>query len=207
MKKILFLTTLLTVNLLIFSCGGSEDPETGVSSDIVFEQIEDHSKVLSIDDFESIGFKSVRSVKQDKLMDGMINAYYGFRKVPIKDWAGKDIVDYELRFFESHQEAIAKGERSADLRTGENAQLRKNDASDPNATHPIAADWPELLKDARECQGNIVGSHHAGLCMSPRYAEFKIFGNVIILGQGGDLEESYEHIGFIVDALKGAIAE
>ena len=207
MKKILFLTTLLTVNLLIFSCGGSEDPETGVSSDIVFEQIEDHSKVLSIDDFESIGFKSVRSVKQGKLMDGMINAYYGFRKVPIKDWAGKDIVDYELRFFESHQEAIAKGERSADLRTGENAQLRKNDASDPNATHPIAADWPELLKDARECQGNIVGSHHAGLCMSPRYAEFKIFGNVIILGQGGDLEESYEHIGFIVDALKGVIAE
>ena len=207
MKKILFLTTLLTVNLLIFSCGGSEDPETGVSSDIVFEQIEDHSKVLSIDDFESIGFKSVRSVKQGKLMDGMINAYYGFRKVPIKDWAGKDIVDYELRFFESHQEAIAKGERSADLRTGENAQLRKNDASDPNATHPIAADWPELLKDARECQGNIVGSHHAGLCMSPRYAEFKIFGNVIILGQGGDLEESYEHIGFIVDALKGVLAE
>ena len=207
MKKILFLTTLLTVNLLIFSCGGSKDPETGVSSDIVFEQIEDHPKVLSIDDFESIGFKSVRSVKQDKLMDGMINAYYGFRKVPIKDWAGKDIVDYELRFFESHQEAIAKGERSADLRTGENAQLRKNDASDPNATHPIAADWPELLKDARECQGNIVGSHHAGLCMSPRYAEFKIFGNVIILGQGGDLEESYEHIGFIVDALKGVIAE
>ena len=207
MKKILLLTTLLTLNLLIFSCGGSEVAETGVSSDIIFEQIEDYSKVLSIDDFESIGFKSVRSVKQDKLMDGMINAYYGFRKVPIKDWAGKDIVDYELRFFESHQEAIAKGERSADLRTGENAQLRKNDASDPNATHPIAADWPELLKDARECQGNIVGSHHAGLCMSPRYAEFKIFGNVIILGQGGNLEESYEHIGFIVDALKGVIAE
>jgi hypothetical protein len=207
MKKILLLTTLLTLNLLIFSCGGSEVAETGVSSDIIFEQIEDYSKVLSIDDFESIGFKSVRSVKQDKLMDGMINAYYGFRKVPIKDWAGKDIVDYELRFFESHQEAIAKGEKSADLRTGENAQLRKNDASDPNATHPIAADWPELLKDARECQGNIVGSHHAGLCMSPRYAEFKIFGNVIILGQGGDLEESYEHIGFIVDALKGVISE
>jgi len=207
MKKILFLTSLLTVNLLIFSCGGSDDSGTDVPTSIVFEQIEDHSKILTIDDFKSIGFKSVRSVKQDKLMDGMINAYYGFRKVPIKDWAGKDIVDYELRFFESHQEAIAKGERSADLRTGENAQLRKNDASDPNATHPIAADWPELLKDARECQGNIVGSHHAGLCMSPRYAEFKIFGNVIILGQGGDLEESYEHIGFIVDALKGVIAE
>ena len=141
MKKILFLTTLITVNLLIFSCGGSDNPVEGISSDIVFEQIEDHSKILTIDDFKSIGFKPVRTVKQDKLMEGMVNAYYGFRKVPIKDWAGKDIVDYELRFFESHQEAISKGEKSADLRTGENAQLRKNDASDPNATHPIAADF------------------------------------------------------------------
>ena len=207
MKKIIFLTMLLTSSLLIFACGESDDTETSVSSEIVFEQIEDHSKILTIDDFKAIGFKPVRTVKKDKLMDGMVNAYFGFRKVPIKDWAGKDIVDYELRFFESHQEAISKGEKSADLRTGENAQLRKNDAADPNASHPIAADWPELLKDARECQGNIVGSHHAGLCMSPRYAEFKIFGNVIILGQGGDLEESYEHIGFIVDALKGEVTE
>ena len=132
MKKIIFLTMLLTSSLLIFACGGSDDTETSVSSEIVFEQIEDHSKILTIDDFKAIGFKPVRTVKKDKLMDGMVNAYFGFRKVPIKDWAGKDIVDYELRFFESHQEAISKGEKSADLRTGENAQLRKNDAADPN---------------------------------------------------------------------------
>ena len=54
MKKILFLTTLLIVNLLIFSCGGSDDPEAAISSDIVFEQIEDHSKILTIDDFKSM---------------------------------------------------------------------------------------------------------------------------------------------------------
>ena len=33
-------------------------------------------------------------------------------------------------------------------------------------------------------------------------AEFEIFGNIVILGQEVTLE-SYEHIGFIVDALKG----
>ena len=206
--KIKFLTlNLFLIALLVISCGADSESEANDIQQAVFEKIEDHSDLLSIDDFKTIGFKPIRTVKKDKLMEGMINAYYGFRKVPIKDWAGKDIVDYELRFFESHQDAISMGEKSADLRTGKNAQLRKNDSKDPNSTHPIAADWSELLKDARECQGNIVGSHHAGLCMSPRYAEYKIFGNVIILGQGGNLEESHEHIGFIVDALKGASSE
>ena len=204
--KFLFLN-LLIVGLLVLSCGSNSEPQVSEIQQTVFEKIEDHSVLLTIEDFKTIGYKPIRTVKKDKLMEGMVNAYYGFRKVPIKDWAGKDIVDYELRFFDSHQDAISMGEKSADLRTGKNAQLRKNDSKDPDATHPIAADWSELLKDARECQGNIVGSHHAGLCMSPRYAEYKIFGNVIILGQGGNLEESHEHISFIVDALKGISSE
>ncbi len=202
MKIKFFSLNLILISLLFISCAGNTDSVVDQKEQQVFEKIEDHFELLSIDNFKAIGYKPIRTVKQDKLMEGMVNAYYGFRKVPIKDWAGKDIVDYELRFFESHQDAISKGELSADLRTGKNAQLRKNDSKDPDSTHPIAADWSELLKDARECQGNIVGSHHAGLCMSPRYAEYKIFGNVIILGQGGNLEESHEHIGFIVDALK-----
>mgnify|MGYP003317006929 CR=1 FL=1 len=207
MKIKFFILNLTLLSLLLLSCGSGSETIVDNTEQAVFEKIEDHSELLSIENFKTIGFKPIRTVKKDKLMEGMVNAYYGFRKVPIKDWAGKDIVDYELRFFESHQEAITMGEKSADLRTGKNAQLRKNDSKDPNSTHPIAADWSELLKDARECQGNIVGSHHAGLCMSPRYAEYKIFGNVIILGQGGNLEESHEHISFIVDALKGTSSE
>tara|TARA_A100001015_G_scaffold240278_1_gene273913 strand:+ start:2566 stop:3183 length:618 start_codon:yes stop_codon:yes gene_type:complete len=205
MKKIIFLTTLLTVNLLIFSCGGSDDPETGVSSDIVFEQIETSDKIYSINDFIEIGYKKAKSVKQDKLMVGMTNAYWGFWKVPYKDWSGKDMIDYELRFYSSHAEAISMGQKSADLRTGENAQIRKKSTEDPNAIHPIGADWPELLKEARECQGD--GGHHTGACIVPKYADYKIFGNVIILGQGADLEESYQNINLITDSLKGVITE
>ena len=66
-------------------------------------------KKFTNDDFINIGFKKVKAVKKDKLMDGMVNAYFGFWKVPIKDWAGKDMIDYELRFYPSHQEAISMG--------------------------------------------------------------------------------------------------
>ena len=132
--------------------------------------------------FIEIGYKKAKSVKQDKLMDGMTNAYWGFWKVPYKDWSGKDMIDYELRFYSSHAEAISMGQESADLRTGDNAQIRKKSTEDPNAIHPIGADWPELLKEARECQGD--GGHHTGACIVPKYADYKILGNVIILGQG-----------------------
>ena len=206
MKKIMFLTMLLTSSLLIFACGGSDDSSSGsVSSDVVFVQVEDSEKIYTIDDFINIGYKKGKAVKQDNLMDGMINAYWGFWKVPYKDWSGKDMIDYELRFYPSHSEAISMGQNSADLRTGENAQIRKKDTNDPNAIHPIGADWPELLKEARECQGD--GGHHTGACIVPKYADYKIFGNVVILGQGADLEESYMNINLITDALKGVITE
>ena len=206
MKKILFLTMLLTSSLLIFACGGSDDSSSGsVSSDVVFVQVEDNEKIYTIDDFINIGYKKGKAVKQDKLMDGMVNAYWGFWKVPYKDWSGKDMIDYELRFYPSHSEAISMGQNSADLRTGENAQISKKDTNDPNAIHPIGADWPELLKEARECQGD--GGHHTGACIVPKYADYKIFGNVVILGQGADLEESYMNLNLITDALKGVITE
>ncbi len=206
MKKFIFLTMLLTSSLLIFACGGSDDSSSGdVSSDVVFVQVEDSEKIYTIDDFINIGYKKAKAVKQDKLMDGMVNAYWGFWKVPYKDWSGKDMIDYELRFYSSHSEAISMGQNSADLRTGENAQIRKKDTNDPNAIHPIGADWPELLKEARECQGD--GGHHTGACIVPKYADYKIFGNVVILGQGADLEESYMNINLITDALKGEITE
>ena len=37
--------------------------------------------------------------------------------------------------------------------------------------------------------------------------DYKIFGNVVILGQGADLEESYMNLNLITDALKGVITE
>ena len=207
MKKIIISFLLIFLSLAIVACGGNADSSSSASSSaaVIFEQIEDNGENYTIDDFIDIGYKKGKTVKESKLMDGMINAYWGFWKVPYKDWSGKDMIDYELRFFNSHSDAISMGENSADLRTGENAQIRKKSTSDPKAVHPIGADWPELLKEARECQGD--GGHHTGACIIPKYADYKIFGNVIILGQGADTEESHKNINLIVDGLKGVITE
>ena len=206
MRKIRILTIFLILNVLIFACGGSDDAgNESASTGTFFERVEDNAKTYSVEDFTNIGYKKAKTVKQEKLMDGMTNAYWGFWKVPYKDWSGKDMIDYELRFFSSHAEAISMGENSADLRTGENAQIRKKSTEDPNALHPIGADWQELLKEARECQGD--GGHHTGACIVPKYADYKILGNVIILGQGADLEESQLNLNLISDALKGVITE
>tara|TARA_Y100001936_G_C15861773_1_gene552862 strand:- start:74 stop:697 length:624 start_codon:yes stop_codon:yes gene_type:complete len=207
MKKILISFLLIFTSLMIVACGGGSDSSSSDSSSaaVIFEQIEDSGSIYSLDDFIAIGYKKGKSVKEDKLMDGMTNAYWGFWKVPYKDWSGKDMIDYELRFYASHSDAVSMGEKSADLRTGENAQIRKKTTNDPKAVHPIGADWQELLKEARECQGD--GGHHTGACIIPKYADYKIFGNVIILGQGADLEESHKNINLIVDGLKGVITE
>lgn len=206
MKKMRIVSIFLILNFLIFACGGSDEAgNESTSTGTFFERVEDNSVTYTVDDFTDIGYKKAKTVKQDKLMDGMTNAYWGFWKVPYKDWSGKDMIDYELRFFSSHADAVSMGEKSADLRTGENAQIRKKSTEDPNALHPIGADWPELLKEARECQGD--GGHHTGACIVPKYADYKILGNVIILGQGADLEESQLNLNLISDALKGVIAE
>ena len=207
MKKILISFLLISGSFALISCGGGSDSSSNASSsaEVIFVQVVDSEKLYSLDDFIAIGYKKGKAVKEDKLMNGMVNAYWGFWKVPYKDWSGKDMIDYELRFYASHSDAVSIGENSADLRTGENAQIRKKSTDDPKAVHPIGADWPELLKEARECQGD--GGHHTGACIIPKYADYKIFGNVIILGQGADLEESHKNINLMVDGLKGVITE
>ena len=84
MKKFIFLTMLLTSSLLILLVVAPMIHQWSVSSDVVFVQVEDSEKIYTIDDFINIGYKKGKAVKQDKLMDGMVNAYWGFWKVPYK---------------------------------------------------------------------------------------------------------------------------
>ena len=119
MKKMRIVSIFLILNFLIFACGGSDEAgNESTSTGTFFERVEDNSVTYSVDDFTDIGYKKAKTVKQDKLMDGMTNAYWGFWKVPYKDWSGKDMIDYELRFFSSHADAVSMGEKSSDLRTG-----------------------------------------------------------------------------------------
>ena len=64
---------------------------------------------------------------------------------------------------------------------------------------PNEATWKELLKEARECQGE--GGHHTGACIVPKYGDYIIFGNVVMLCQGATSNVSLENCSSLMNAL------
>ena len=88
-------------------------------------------------------------------------------------------------------------------RVGPEAKLKKEYAS-----------WDEGLKDARQCggagggmsaggsQAGGAGDHAVGSCSSPKYNEFFVFNNLVILCQGENEIESRRNCQDVISILK-----
>ena len=191
-NKYQFFVFVFIVLFFSISCGGESEVDEDTSETISVQKINPSDRIYTLDDFKSVGFKKGKSAKKSKLLDGMTQAVWGF-------WGrgddalgrGKNQQDYELRFYSSHQEAVDLGSVPADERTGENAKIR----SKP----PNEATWKELLKEARECQ--VDGGHHTGACIVPKYGDYIIFGNVVMLCQGATSNVSLENCSSLMNAL------
>ena len=150
------------------ACGSDDSDEAAIP------RIYDPGKKLTIEDLQAVGFKKSKTYDVEGLV-GADNAYYGF-------WGPDpyDRKDYEVRFFASHSDAIEQGTAQADERSGEDAILDKELMS-----------WPEGVKDARECKGDKGSgpvSHGVQSCKSPKYWDYSIYANMILLCSGGDIE-------------------
>jgi hypothetical protein len=151
------------------SACGSDNTEVGA-----IQRISDPGVILTIDDLTEFGFKKSKTYDVEGLI-GAESAYYGF-------WADDpyDRKDYEVRFFKSHSDAVELGTAQADERSGENADLDEDTAS-----------WPVGMKDMRQCGGDLGAgpvSHGIQNCKSPKYWDFSIYANMIVLCSGGDVE-------------------
>ena len=69
------------------------------------------------------GFKKSKSYKVEELPES-VGAYYGWKEV-----GEEGRKDFEIRIYNSHEDAIEFGKFYADEATGENAIIRKSDAS------------------------------------------------------------------------------
>ena len=150
------------------ACGSDDSDEAAIP------RIYDPGKKLTIEDLQAVGFKKSKTYDVEGLV-GADNAYYGF-------WGPDpyDRKDYEVRFFASHSDAIELGTVQADERSGEDAILDKELMS-----------WPEGVKDARECKGDKGSgpvSHGVQSCKSPKYWDYSIYANMILLCSGSDIE-------------------
>ena len=142
----------LILQVIIFSCTSGANSN---SNSNIFNGDYDNLK-LSKKSFEQIGFKFSKEYNVEDLPDAQ-SAYYGF-------WGEKsfDRLSYELRFYASNKIARSSGTFFAKEVTGKDAVIKKSDSS-----------WKEGIKDRS-------GAPFFGT-ITPKYMDYVIFGNVIIL--------------------------
>ena len=140
--------------MLLTSCSGNTDNNSNID---IFDGSYD-SNIFSKNSFENIGFKFSKEYSVTELNDAE-SAYYGF-------WAEDSFerLSYELRFYPSNEIAKSSGTFFAEEATGEDAIIKKSDAT-----------WKEGIKDRR-----FVGPFGTSR-NRPKYLGYVIFGNVIVL--------------------------
>jgi hypothetical protein len=176
----LLLFTILMLSVLAaapVACGSSE------SDEVLFPKISDPGTVFTLDDVMETGYKKSSTYDTDGL-PGASEVYFGFLRVD-----GGEPYDYEIRFYESHQAAIDQGTAMAEEGTGADAILSEDDAT---------------YKDGVKNRRTIIGGGAGGGARSgigPKFGNYAIFGNLIMLCQGSDPEISLERCGLMATAL------
>ena len=129
-------------------------------------------RVYSLEDLLSIGFKKARTYDVEGLPEAT-SAYFGY-------W-GLDPynrLDYEARFYESHEDAVQYGPGLAEERVGADAKLKMETAT-----------WTGGLGDATQCKA-LGGVQEHRSCVEPKYFGYVMYGNMVLLCQGLDEKES-----------------
>ena len=119
-SKSIFFLSLATI--LVISCSSGED---SAGDEIVLGKKISNNNIYTLEDFTEspVKFKKLKEYNVDELNYAK-SVYYGFRKFD-------DPVDYEIRFFETHEDALM-GEELVRERAGtkEEIKLDKNDIND-----------------------------------------------------------------------------
>ena len=175
-KKLLFLNLLL---FFIFSCSaGSVEDEKNLIED-TFPAVTNSGLILGIDDFKLSGFKHLREYKEVDELPPLIEAHHGiFKKM-----------DYELRFYASHIEALSRGTEDAKLVTGKEGIVTGD------------VPWEDGEKDRRRCS-RAASQPHSGCNYTAKYADFVIFENVVVMCEGKDVLESRVSCSNILSLIK-----
>jgi hypothetical protein len=156
--------------LVVASCS-SESQENS------FSRISSTDRIITETEVVGSQFKDLKHYKLDDL-PGASAAIYGFMK------SGSDAFDYEVRIYESHEQAVDLGTALAGEGAGPGAALTESDAV-----------FKEGVKDRRLAYGADRGA--AG----PKYGAYMIYENLIVLCQGATYDQSIERCEFFVSEL------
>ena len=176
-SSLLALALLLLV--LAAACGNTSNTNDEQSQQ--FAKITDTERIFTVEDFLSVGFKQSKDYDVTEL-PAATSAIYGFWKP-----GGGESVDYEIRFYPSHGDAITNGTFFADEVTGPDGAVSDDDVT-----------WKEGTRDRRTSGFT---SNGGGGSLAVKYADYIIHSNVIMLCQGRDKDQSLDHCQSITNAV------
>jgi hypothetical protein len=176
-------SSLLALALLLLvsaaACGNTSNTNDEQSQQ--FPKITETERIFTVEDFLSVGFKQSKDYDVTEL-PAATSAIYGFWKP-----GGGESVDYEIRFYPSHDDAVTKGTFFADEVTGPDGAVSDKDVT-----------WKEGTRDRRTSGFTIGGG---GGSLAVKYADYIIHSNVIMLCQGRDKDQSLDHCQSITNAV------
>ena len=181
---------ILLIFVTIIAVLGCSSGETTEEVSLV-EKITDSDRIFSIEDFKPLSFKKSKEYKVDDL-PGATSAFYGFikNKLDPKD----DKIDYEIRFYSTHRDAVEQGKKYADNIVGVDGCVSKD-----------CALWKEDLKQRVLLAELGVMNFHAGSSkVIPKYYNYVIYGNMILMCAGWEEEDAMERCSKVIRELEGS---
>ena len=176
----------LVAATIVIACGGSGD---GNSAPEAFQQVTDHATTFDQSHLDAIGFRVSREYELDGL-EGATEALYGFWRIP-----SGDPVDFEIRIYPTHSDAVSLGTALAQEGSGADAVLDPDDAN-----------YDEGIRDRRMIIGQGTGGGgRSGT--GPRYGDYAIYGNIVMLCQGAAVEQALDRCRTLAQALDQAATQ
>lgn len=172
-RLLILLFAIAALSVAAVACG-SDDSGVGADSGGPIAKIDATERIYTVDDIKNAAFFKLNDEYDVEGLDEAVAAIYGFY--------GSDPYDrdeYEVRFYADHATAITTGADFADEATGADAVLLKD-----------IQRWDEGITERRQCAGN--GGHHSGKCDNPKYFDYVVVGNMILMCQGKDSAESFQ---------------
>ncbi len=178
-------TATLVLLLAIVACGSSESGGSETEN-VGFQQVMAIETIFEPDHLDAIGFKQSRSYDLEGL-PGASAAIYGFWRI-----AAGDPIDFEVRFYANHADAVELGTALAEEGSGPDAILDSDEAT-----------YKEGIKDRRMIVGSGIGGG-ARSGTGPRYGSYAIYGNIVMLCGGAAGEQALERCEELANALDEA---
>ena len=170
---------MLLLTALVIACGSSDGDGDGVEDASQAEsetRTFDRDLTLSSDDLVSLGLKSGKKYDIATLPGGV--------EARLLYWRVNNVaVEYEARFYETHQDAMTLGTAPAEEGSGEDAILDSDDAV-----------YKEGIRDRR----TIFDFRGAP---KPKYGAYGIYGNMVVLCEGRDDAEAWDRCTALIEAL------